>query len=126
MEQTILTKVQRFVELSAKFSKSESDVFPNDRTTSNTINFASGPYINPSGTYSSALHVSGNFVLNGKEIFVDNDGSVRAKDMKPLTRGEKIEAEAKIKAILSDEFDEYNKLRYDLGEYFRAINKLNN
>ena len=74
MDKKVLKKMQRFVELSSKFSKSESEVFP--------------------------------------------------KDSKPLTRAEQILAEAHVKATLSDEFDEYNKLRAELSAYLDAHENL--
>lgn len=129
MEQTVVEKMKRFVELSAKFSKTESDVFPKKPTNEgNYLTFSTGGGNNwsasPVGLGSNTLHVSGTFVLNGKEIFVDGSGNVRAKDNKELTRGERIEAEARALAMLSDEFDEYNSLRYLLTDYFRVVNKL--
>lgn len=132
MEQTVLKKMTRFVELSSKFSKNESDLFTRGDS-SRAQNFESGGiYVSGSGSYgtsnwvpANSFSVNGGFLLNGKEIYVDKNGDVKARDNKPLTRGEQIEAEAKALSIVSDEFDEYNKLRAELSLYFSALNKIN-
>jgi hypothetical protein len=119
MEEKILKKMKRFVELSNRFSKSELDVFPvkNDNvfasngTGTLTMGTSNGYTI---GNYGDAL------VINGKSIYVDENNKVKAKDSKPLTRAEQILAEAEIKAKLSDEFDEYNKLRNELSTFLDA------
>jgi hypothetical protein len=130
MEAKIATKVLRYLELSSKFSKSWKDIYPDDKT-SNRLTFNSIPSLGFSdGVYltsntSNTLMVSGNFVINGKEIYVDEQGNVKAKDAKTeWTRADEIRAEAEIKAKLSDEFDEYNKLRYELNDYFNALKKI--
>ena len=129
MEQSVLEKVKRFVELSAKFSKSESDIFPNKKEmgySTGSINFVNGGgSFNSVTTFTTdTMYVNGNFVLNGREIYIDRNGEIRTKDNKPLTRGEQFQAEAKALALVSDEFDEYNNLRSVLGEYFSALNKI--
>ena len=122
MEKKILKKIQRFVELSKKFSKSELEVFPKDDSHNTLI----------SNTFTGTLVIgnTGNnvitdtFIINGKSIYVDEYNNVKAKDAKPLTRAEQILAEAHVKAALSDEFDEYNKLRVELSTYLEAHENL--
>ena len=122
MEKKILKKMQRFVELSKKFSKSELEVFPKDDSHNTLI----------SNTFTGTLVIgnTGNnvitdtFIINGKSIYVDEYNNVKAKDAKPLTRAEQILAEAHVKAALSDEFDEYNKLRVELSTYLEAHENL--
>jgi hypothetical protein len=63
-------------------------------------------------------------VINGKSIYVDEYNNVKAKDATPLTRAEKILAEAEIKARLSNEFDEYNNLRNELSTFLNAHENL--
>ena len=41
-----------------------------------------------------------------------------------ITRADEIRAEAEIKAKIADEFDEYNNLKYELNEYFKALKKI--
>ena len=117
--------MQRFVELSAKFSKSESDVFPKNESQNSLINnMHSGSLCIASGngmTISPDYHA---LVINGKSIYVDEYNNVKAKDATPLTRAEKILAEAEIKARLSNEFDEYNKLRNELSIFLNAHENL--
>lgn len=135
MDAKIVTKVLRFVELSSKFSKSWNELYPNDKqSSSGYLRISSLPsYSDGMGTLvassnSNTLTVSGTFVINGKEIYVDEQGNVKAKDTKTeWTRADEIRAEAEIKAKIADEFDEYNKLRYELKDYFNALKKyLNN
>lgn len=129
MEASVLKKMTRFVELSAKFSKNESELFTKLNNKGQHL-YATGNLTCGSGNSgnwvpANTVSVSGTFLLNGKEIYIDANGNVRAKDHKELTRGEQIEAEAKALSILSDEFDEYNKLRYELKNYLDALNKIN-
>lgn len=118
--------MQRFVELSAKFSKSESDVFPKNESQNSLINnMHSGTLCigssNAGITINPGYHA---LVINGKSIYVDEYNNVKAKDATPLTRAEKILAEAEIKARLSNEFDEYNKLRDELMLFLNAHENL--
>ncbi len=133
MDAKIAEKVLRYVELSSKFSKTWGELFPNDKQSysSGTIRISNLPsYSDGSGMYlsssaSNTLMVSGNFVINGKEIYVDEQGNVKAKDAKTvITRADEIRAEAEIKAKIADEFDEYNKLKYELNDYFNALKKI--
>ncbi len=133
MDTKITTKVLRYLELSSKFSKTWNELYPNDKQSysSGTIRISSLPSISDgSGMYlssssSNTLMVSGNFVINGKEIYVDEQGNVKAKDAKTvITRADEIRAEAEIKAKIADEFDEYNNLKYELNEYFKALKKI--
>jgi len=125
MEKKVLKKMERFVELSGKFSKSESEVFPNEESRNTLVSNMITSGISFSNTFNNDIILNcDTFVINGKSIYVDENNNVKAKDAKPLTRAEKILAEAHIKAKLSDEFDEYNKLRVELMDYFNACNKL--
>ena len=122
MEKKILKKMQRFVELSKRFSKSESEVFTKDDSRNTLVGNSF------TGTLSigsiSNIAITDTFVINGKSIYVDEYNNVKAKDAKPLTRAEQILAEAHVKAALSDEFDEYNKLRVELSTYLDAHENL--
>ena len=115
--------MQRFVELSSKFSKSESEVFPKDVLRNIVSNTLTGTLV-IGNTGNSAWANCDTFVINGKSIYVDENNNVKAKDAKPLTRAEKILAEAHVKATMSDEFDEYNKLRAELSAYLDAHENL--
>ena len=120
MEKIIATKVARLIELTGKFSKSVNEIFPDENNNYNGQNL----HVIGSPTYgyiNNTISISGNLVLNGKEIFVDTDGSVKSKDNKPLTRADEIRAKAEVKAKLSDEYDEYTKLRSELADYIRAL-----
>ncbi len=125
MDKKVLKKMQRFVELSAKFSKLESDVFPKNESQNSLINnMHSGSLCisNSNGiTINPDYHA---LVINGKSIYVDEYNNVKAKDATPLTRAEKILAEAEIKSRLSNEFDEYNKLRNELSIFLNAHENL--
>lgn len=123
MEKKILKKMQRFVELSKKFSKSESEVFPKDDSRNTLVGNLFTGTLNI-GSINSAWSNCDTFVINGKSIYVDEYNNVKAKDAKPLTRAEQILAEAHVKASLSDEFDEYNKLRVELSTYLDAHENL--
>lgn len=126
MKKEIFEKMERFVELSAKFSKEEEDLFP--KRDNNSIIMGSGHSF-ATGTanhnYSSdGLIVSGTLVLNNKEIFTDGYGHVKSRDLSEPTRADEIRERARVLAKLSDEFDEYNKLRSDLNSYFESIKNL--
>ncbi len=76
-----------------------------------------------------AMHINGTFMLDGKEIYIDDKGNVKAKDpKKPLTRGEEYKAKEILKAeenaALMDDYDEYIKLRKSLKGYFNGIDNL--
>lgn len=124
MDKKVLKKMQRFVKLSSKFSKSESEVFPKDESR-NTLTVSNGT-LSIGNTVNLAWAKSNcdTFVINGKSIYVDENNNVKAKDAKPLTRAEQILAEAHVKATMSDEFDEYNKLRAELSAYLDAHENL--
>jgi hypothetical protein len=114
MEKTIVSKVTRFIELSNKFSKSVNDLFPNENKYSSDIvinNVITG--------YSNKL----TYTIDGRELYIE-DGVVKAKDKNFITRAEIIRGEAEVKAKLSDEFDEFNKLKNELAEYFTALKKI--
>ena len=124
----IAKKVARLLELSGKFTKSFDEIFPNEDNHRGLVTCGSftsadnGYHIN--NGKSNTLMVTGHLVLNGREIYVDDNGDVRSKDNKPFTRADEIRAKAEIKAKISDEFDEYNKLRNELSNYFSALNKV--
>jgi hypothetical protein len=125
MDKKVLKKMQRFVELSAKFSKLESDVFPKNESQNSLINNMHSGTLCISN--SNGITINPDYyalVINGKSIYVDEYNNVKAKDATPLTRAEKILAEAEIKARLSNEFDEYNKLRNELSIFLNAHENL--
>ena len=133
MDAKIAAKVLRYVELSSKFSKSWNELYPNDKQnySSGTIRISSGSSnmltssLGVCAATNNTVMVSGTFVVNGKEIYVDEEGNVKAKDAKTIiTRADEIRAEAEIKAKIADEFDEYNKLKYELEDYFKALKKI--
>lgn len=97
MEKEIQNKVQRFVELSKQFSKSEYDLFPqnNGMHQFSTIS---------SGTCYGTINVNSN--------------------QNELTRTEKLQQELTAKIQKSKDYDEYLGLQKDLSEYFSAVNKL--
>ena len=131
MDAKIAAKVLRYIELSSKFSKTWNELYPNDKQnySSGTIRISNLPHYSDTigicASSSNTLMVSGNFVINGKEIYVDEQGNVKAKDTKTvITRADEIRAEAEIKAKIADEFDEYNNLKYELNDYFKALKKI--
>lgn len=131
MDAKIASKVLRYLELSSKFSKSWNELYPNDKQSysSGTIRISNLPQYSDTigicASSSNTLMVSGNFVINGKEIYVDEQGNVKAKDAKTvITRADEIRAEAEIKAKIADEFDEYNNLKHELNGYFKALKKI--
>jgi len=115
MEKEVIQKVKRFVELSFKFSKSENDVFKPKESQSNNVSF---------GWTLCDSSYNLNLQIDGRSLYVDKDGIVKASDNKPVTRAEKILAEAEQQAQLSKEFDEYCKLKESLNEYFKAVDKV--
>ena len=128
MNKEILTKMGRFVELSAKFSKEENEIFPKTQTnnitninTSWDNNFKSNSNLISN---SDILNIKGRMVLNEREIYTDGYGHVKSREIEEPTRADEIRERARELAILSDEFDEYNKLRSDLSNYFEAVKKL--
>jgi hypothetical protein len=101
MEQ-INKKIERYIILSKKFQKSTEGIFGEKYSTHNVA---------------SAYWVS-------NPSFID--GRVQTETVIEKTRAEKILEEAKLKADLANEYDEYLKLQKDLGEYFTSLNKLVN
>lgn len=125
MEIELIKKMSRYVELSTKFSKGECDIFTGEELRNNysgTIYHDNG--LGTSIGSSNAISVTGKFLLNGKEIYVDMDGNVKSRDNEPLTRADQIKAKAHVRAVLSDEYDEYLKLRNSLNGYFEGVNNL--
>lgn len=95
-------KIERFLELSFKFSKNAYELFPE----------YSQPIYN---TCTSENSDAVEFLLSAMQV-------------KPLQRpvSEKIMIEARNKAELAEEFEEYIKLQKELQDYYQALNKLNN
>jgi hypothetical protein len=120
MEKEVLKQIKRYVDLSSKFSKSESDVFPVNRNNNGSTisNLVIDSNYHAGGTFNVTMQV------DGRDLYVDDKGVVRAKDKQPVTRAEKIRAEAEAKAILSDEFDEYQTLRHKLTLYLTSLENL--
>lgn len=126
MNKEILSKMERFVELSTKFSKEENDIFPKTQTNNTTgwdASFTTSSGL-ITGTASDTLNIKGKMILNEREIYTDGYGHVKSREVEEPTRADEIRERARALAILSDEFDEYNKLRRDLTNYFEALNKL--
>lgn len=122
MEKEILTKISRYVELSKKFQKSEREIFEKLEKEQLYLNTNCGTFtIAGNSTQWSFDNV---FVLNGRELYIDEQGNVKAKDKQPITRAEKILAQAKLDAIVADEYDEYIKLQLDLESYFKSLENL--
>ena len=118
MEKKINQKVLRFVELSVKFSKGEYDVIPSKEQ--NTV----GMPINYSVSFAFNTGLGCSHSIDGRELYIDKDGVVKAKDNKPITRADQIRTEAEVKAKLLEEYFEYSKLQVELLEYFKALNKI--
>jgi hypothetical protein len=148
MENKIIKKMARYVELSTKFSKSERDIFTEEELkvlhTNNSASigggydsFTIGTTIGTTGTNINMSALSNHITLNGvlvlgdREIYVDKSGNVKSRNpKKPLTRGEVFELNTMVKvkerATLLDEYDEYNKLRTALKQYLDGANDLIN
>ena len=116
MDKEIEDKIYRFVGLSKKFSK--SDLFEKDSNKSQSF----GYNLDHIGGLSSGTSLW----FGDRELYIDKNNQVKAKDNTILTRAEIIRAEAEVVAILADEFDEYKTLQTDLMDYFKASNKLTN
>jgi len=144
MEKEIMKKMARYVELSAKFSKSERDIFTDEEL--QKLNYSNSGNGIVSGTGICGINSGGIFidgsnnnyvtfggpvVIDGREIYIDEKGNVKSKDpKKPLTRGELLEANTiaavHARAVLLDEYDEYTKLRTSLKTYFNGVDNLIN
>lgn len=114
MEKEIIQKVSRYLNLSKKFQKSEHNIF--DKTENN--------HMNSLLTFGNSYEMVTHFVVDGREIYIDDSGTVRAKDKQPITRSEKILAQAKLDASIANEYDEYMKLQQDLESYFKSLENL--
>ncbi len=119
MEKEVLKQIKRYIDLSSKFSKSESDVFPINRG-SNTGSISNLTIDSSWGGGTMQI----NMAIDGRDLFIDDKGVVKARDKQPVTRAEKIRAEAESKAILSDEFDEFQTLRHKLTLYLTSLENL--
>ncbi len=137
MEKEVIEKMARYVELSEKFTKSEREIFTQEELDNSQISdgglygISMGSSSICVGPYSNGIFLNGTVHIDGREVFIDEKGNVKAKDeKKPLTRGQQLEAtamlKAKTRAILLDDYDEYIKLRASLISYFCGVNKLIN
>lgn len=100
------TKVGRYIELSQKFQKSAEDIFGKESVNNNCITF------NGNQSYSVAQ--------SGTGIYLNS----QATETKPKTRAEKIREKGETEAKLAEDYDEYLKLQTELGNYFKALNKI--
>lgn len=136
MEKKLITKMTRYIELSKTFSKSDRDIL-SDRhgliMGNGTISNGTSSICIGTNTSISSIRLGDMqcWMLDGKEIYIDDEGNVKAKDpKKPLTRGEEYKAKEIIKADkdakLMDEYDEYIELRKSLTGYFEGLNTLLN
>jgi hypothetical protein len=116
MEKKVFKQMKRYVELSSKFSKTSDQVFGKEN---NDINFVSA-----NGSYTIGTTMQTSFNIDGRELYVDDNGVVKAKDKSPVTRAEKIRAKAEQDAIFADEYDEYLSLGIKLQTYFSSLEKL--
>ena len=130
MEEKIIKKVAKFLELSKKFSKSEFDVVPQKKEFSDaayaTVTTGSG--IQGMQVGSSFLNMpsqnSFDCFIEGRKLYVDKSGNVKAEDEKEVTRAEKIRVNAEAKADLLEEYYEYAELQKELSEYFNVLEKI--
>jgi hypothetical protein len=119
MEKKVFKQMKRYVELSSKFSKTSEQVFGKEN---NDLNFVSAGSITISS--GNGYLTTTSFNIDGRELYVDGNGVVKAKDKAPVTRAEKIRAKAEQDAIVADEYDEYLDLRIKLQTYFSSLEKL--
>ncbi len=119
MEEKIVKKVSRLLELSIKFSKDEYDIVPAKEKE------VVGRVICNSLVENASYVVPNNFYLDGRELYIDKDGSIKAKDEKTVTRVDTIRAQADIEAKLLEEYFEYEKLQNELSKYFSALTEIN-
>lgn len=117
MEQTVLSKVTRFVELSKKFTKSAEEVLDRaDLNEERRCYSSNAVYVGADVYLSAAKGEKTEYrYLNGKVI-----------SETPLSKAEILLKEAEIQAQLANEYDEYIQLQKDLSEYLQAAEKLNN
>jgi len=122
-----IEKVLRFIELSKKFSKSEYEVVPKEgeekfsATLIGTMSTGNLGY----SSYSIGNAIGMNVCLEGRELYIEKDGTVKAKDQKTVTRVDSIKAMAEAKVKLLEEYWEFLKLQFELQEYFTALKKIN-
>lgn len=129
MEAQFIKNMARYIELSEKFSKSEREIFTEDEIrdsySKNTI--IDGGGISIGGTCVSTNSYT--TYINDREIIIDEDGVVRVKDNKPISRGQQLEIanalKIKSRGILLDEYDEFIMLRRLLKAVFKSIDDLN-
>ena len=136
MEKKLTKKMTRYIELSEKFSKTDIEIFPNEERdnllfSNGTSSMCIGSGSITVGALTNHIYLNGTVMIDGKEVYVDERGNVKAKDpSKPLTRGEEYKAremsKADAKATLIDEYDEYLELRKSLKGYFKGLDNLLN
>jgi len=125
-----IEKVLRFIELSKKFSKSENEVVPQtDEEKSFGMHLIAGCSIGSTVSYDisnmKTFTINNAFHLEGRDLYIDESGNVKAKDNKPVTRADKLKAIAEAKSKTLSEYTEYINLQYHLQEYFTALKKIN-
>lgn len=109
MKKKLIKKMERFIELSKKFSNTENDLFPKEGNSS----FSEFKF----RIFDMADTVS----VKGRSLYITEDGTVKAKDDKPLSRAEEIRAKADLEAKISNEFDEYLKLQESLSTFLKSF-----
>jgi len=118
-------KVKRFIELSKKFTKYESEVFTEAEI--NVLNENSGSFANvesSTGSYITFGSSSELIAINGRELYFAEDGTVMAKDKKEVKKSDKLRAHAEARATVFDEYQEYLELQKDLEKYYEALETL--
>ena len=130
MEEKIIKKMAKFLELSKKFSKSEFDVVPAEKEFSKaayaTIAGGHGLLGNMGniGVSSTNPSLDMSFVIEGRKLYIDKSGNVKAEDEKEITRAEKIRVNAEVRADLLEEYYEFVTLQNELQEYFNVLVKI--
>ena len=122
MDKIIQQKITRFIELSKLFSKKQEELFE-DISVSGAVT-CSDISLNSLRITSNTNWDLSNLGFKGKEVELTEDGFLKVKDNKTLTKGEEIRLEAEIKAQLSDKFDEYKELQTSLDKFFIELNNI--
>lgn len=97
-------KVERYIQLSKQFQKSSNDIF-GEELSNYTFTAVSG------SAYLATTATTGNIEM-------------RQEPVKGKSRAEKIREQSEIKAKLAEDYDEYQQLQKELGDYFTSLNKL--
>jgi len=122
MEKKVFKQMKRYVELSHKFSKTSEQVFGKESNLT-TVGLTAGATLSIDNSYYGAVATT-SWNIDGRELYIDDLGNVKAKDKQPVTRAEKIRAKAEQDAIVAEEWDEYLDLRIKLQTYFTSLEKL--